>query len=118
MKCFAPHCHTALRPQHTIALWLALALLLNIAPLAPALAESTGTLTARVVLRKDADKESKALQTLPEGDEVTVLETADSWYRVRYGTYSGYIMAAGILLHLIWHWNWIRSVKKIFAKKS
>ena len=33
-------------------------------------------------------------------------------------TYSGYIMAAGILLHLIWHWNWIRSVKKIFAKKS
>ena len=92
MKCFAPHCHTALRPQRTIALWLALALLLNIAPLAPALAESTGTLTARVVLRKDADKESKALQTLPEGDEVTVLETADSWYRVRYGTYSGYIM--------------------------
>ena len=31
---------------------------------------------------------------------------------------SGYIMAAGVLLHLAWHWNWIRSVKKIFAKKS
>ena len=24
-------------------------------------------------------------------------------------TYSGYIMAAGLLFHLIWHWKWIKA---------
>ena len=57
-----------------------------------ALAESTGTLTARVVLRKSADAESKALQTLPEGDEVDVLDTSGSWYKVNYGKYTGYVL--------------------------
>lgn len=32
--------------------------------------------------------------------------------------YSGYLMAGGILLHLVWHWNWIRAGKKILVKKS
>ena len=59
---------------------------------AAATAADTATTTAKVVLRKAADKESKALQTLPEGEEVTVLSKDGSWYKVRYGSYTGYIM--------------------------
>ena len=57
-----------------------------------ALADTEGTLTAKVVLRKSASKDSKAVQTLPEGDEVTVLDSSGDWYKVRYGNYSGYVM--------------------------
>ena len=92
MKHFAKRRQPFRYPQRAAAIFLAFACLINLLPLNAARAESTGTLSARVVLRKAADKESKALQTLAEGEEVTVLETADSWYRVRYGTYSGYIM--------------------------
>lgn len=61
--------------------------------LAAASAEtSVGTTNAKVVLRKEADKESKALQTLPEGEEVNILSTSGSWYKVGYGSFSGYIM--------------------------
>ena len=34
-------------------------------------------------------------------------------------TYSGYLMAVGILLHLVWHKSWISAVtKKICGEKS
>lgn len=59
---------------------------------AGALAADTGLTNAKVVLRKSADKDAKALQTLPEGEEVEILKTSGSWYKVRYGSYSGYIM--------------------------
>ena len=55
-------------------------------------AETEGTLTAKVVLRKAASKDSKAVQTLPEGDTVTVLDSSGDWYKIRYGKYSGYVM--------------------------
>ncbi|MBQ8670487.1 MAG: peptidoglycan-binding protein [Oscillospiraceae bacterium] len=55
-------------------------------------ASDTGTTNAKVVLRKSADKDSKALQTLPEGEEVDVLGTSGSWYKVRYGNFTGYVM--------------------------
>jgi len=55
-------------------------------------AQSTGKTNAKVVLRKEADKDSKALQTLPVGEKVTILETSGSWYRVRYGSFTGYLM--------------------------
>lgn len=57
-----------------------------------AFAEETGNLTAKVILRQSADKESKALQTLPEGDEVVLLNKSGDWYKVRYGKYTGYVM--------------------------
>ena len=59
---------------------------------AVSLAESIGYTNAKVVLRKSHDKDSKALQTLPEGEEVTILGTNGSWYKVRYGSYTGYVM--------------------------
>ena len=76
----------------SLALLTALAALLTLAPAGLARAESTGTLSAKVVLRKSADADSKALQTLPEGDEVDVLDTSGSWYKVSYGKYTGYVM--------------------------
>lgn len=33
--------------------------------------------------------------------------------------YSGYVMAVGIIFHIIWHGGWIKSAaKNIFRKKS
>ena len=61
-------------------------------PEAMASSGNTGTTTAKVVLRKSADKDSKALQTIPEGEEVDLLGTSGSWYKVRYGNFSGYVM--------------------------
>lgn len=57
-----------------------------------ALANDTGITNAKVVLRKSADKDSKALQTVPEGEEVDILKTSGQWYKVRYGSFSGYMM--------------------------
>jgi len=56
------------------------------------LAADKGVTTDRVVLRKSASKTSTALQTLPEDEDITILGTSGSWYRVRYGNYTGYIM--------------------------
>lgn len=61
-------------------------------PEAMASSGNTGTTTAKVVLRKSADKDSKALQTIPEGEEVDLLGSSGSWYKVRYGNFSGYVM--------------------------
>lgn len=72
---------------------MAIVLLVMLAlPLFPAHADEMGTLTAKVVLRKSADKDSKALQTLPKGDEVVLLNTSGDWYKVNYGSYTGYVM--------------------------
>ncbi|MDD6040336.1 MAG: peptidoglycan-binding protein [Clostridia bacterium] len=57
-----------------------------------ALAASEGVTNAKVVLRKEANKDSKALQTLYAGEEVDILNTTGDWYKVRYGKYTGYIM--------------------------
>jgi len=72
-----------------LCLWITLGCLL---PAESALAKSTGVTNAKVVLRQKADKESKALQTLPEGEEVTILSKSGNWYRVRYGSFTGYMM--------------------------
>lgn len=66
--------------------------LLSLLPL-PALAKGTaGITTAKVVLRKESSKNSKALQTIPKGDEVTILSQSGDWYKVSYGKYTGYVM--------------------------
>lgn len=33
-----------------------------------------------------------------------------------FHTYSGYIMAVGLILHLAWHMNWIKSAAKNIFK--
>ena len=57
-----------------------------------AMAADTGVTNAKVVLRKEADKESSALQTVPEGEEVDILGKSGDWYKVRYGNFTGYMM--------------------------
>lgn len=55
-------------------------------------AASEGTTNVKVVLRKGADKQSKALQTLYAGEDVEILSTSGDWYKVRYGKFTGYVM--------------------------
>lgn len=86
---FSKSYNIILHLQRLIALLLLTSLFL---PVSFSLAEETGTLTAKVILRKAADKDSKALQTLPAGDEVVLLGTSDDWYRVNYGKFTGYIL--------------------------
>ena len=78
--------------RHALALILAFSLSFGILPANNAFAGETATTNAKVHLRKSADKDSTSLQTLPEGEEVTLLSTSGSWYKVRYGKYTGYIM--------------------------
>lgn len=59
---------------------------------AAAFAASKGVTTDKVVMRKSASKSATVLQSLPKGENVTILSTSGSWYRVRYGQYTGYIM--------------------------
>ncbi len=69
-----------------------LMLLCILLPDSYALAGDTGTTNAKVVLRKKANQNSEALQTLPKGEEVDLLGTSGKWYKVRYGNFTGYIM--------------------------
>ncbi len=57
-----------------------------------AAAEDRGITNAKVVLRKSASKEAAALQTVPKGEDVTILSASGSWYKVRYGSFTGYMM--------------------------
>lgn len=83
--------HAAAKQLTALALCLTIALAGLIFPEA-ALAGDTGVTSAKVVLRKSADKESKALQSVPEGEEVDILKTSGDWYKVRYGNFTGYMM--------------------------
>lgn len=81
----------ALRRCFCAALALTIALGCMALPQA-AMAADTGVTNAKVVLRKEADKESSALQTVPEGEEVDILGKSGDWYKVRYGNFTGYMM--------------------------
>ena len=86
---------TKTRLQRAVTLVLAFSFIISLfsfVPASVAAAEETATTNAKVHLRKSADKESTSLQTLPEGEEVTLLSTSGSWYKVRYGKYTGYVM--------------------------
>lgn len=72
---------------------LAAGLLLAVMLPVGALADAIGTVdTDALVLRKSNSKESKALQTLSRGDTMDILSKSGSWYKVRYGKYTGYVM--------------------------
>lgn len=55
-------------------------------------AATAGRTNAKVVLRKEASKESKSLQTLPVGEEVDIISASGDWYKVHYGKFTGYVM--------------------------
>lgn len=51
-----------------------------------------GVTNAKVVLRKEADKEPVRCKPVPEGEEVDILGKSGDWYKVRYGNFTGYMM--------------------------
>lgn len=58
-----------------------------------AIAETLGVVnTKSLVLRKAASKDSKALQTLRKGDEVSIHSSSGDWYKVSASGYKGYVM--------------------------
>ena len=80
------------RSLRRFAVYCTLVSLLAGVPAAHALAAESGTVNTKVVLRETSSQASKALQTLPEGEEISVIELSGEWYRVRYGSFTGYIM--------------------------
>ena len=57
-----------------------------------AYAKTQGTVTATVRLRTTTNTESKALQTIPNGEEVEILSSDGKWYRIHYGNFKGYVL--------------------------
>ncbi len=79
--------------KRILCAFLCAVFLVGFAPAAnPAAAADTGVTNAKVVMRKSADKDSKALATLYKGEDVDILKAEDDWYKVRYGKYTGYVM--------------------------
>ena len=46
-----------------------------------------------LVLREEMSTQSDALRTLSRGEEVEVIHKDGNWYKVKYGRYTGYVMA-------------------------
>ena len=77
---------------HIISRLIALLILIVSIPVI-AFAASVGTVNCSSLnLRSQAKKDSKAIQTLQKGDEVTILSTSGDWYKVTFGKYTGYVM--------------------------
>ncbi len=74
------------------AIVLCFVLILELFLPAVALAATKGVTTAKVVLRKSSSTNATVLQSLPKGETVNILSTSGSWYKVRYGQFTGYIM--------------------------
>ena len=55
---------------------------------------ATGTVNvASLVLREEMSTNSDALQTLPKGEELEIIYQDGSWYKVKYGRYTGFVMS-------------------------
>ena len=84
---------TAKDAKHRLLALLLCAIISTSGVLFPKIAQAAeGKTNARVVLRKEASKESKALHTLYAGEEIELISTTGEWYKVRYGKYTGYVM--------------------------
>lgn len=58
-----------------------------------ALAATEGKVSSSsLVIREAASKNSKALQTLEKGDKLLITGTKGDWYKVKYGSCTGYVM--------------------------
>lgn len=80
--------------NHTGRRWLiTLILALMMSFLVTSALAATGTVNvASLVLREEASTKSDALQTLSRGEELEIIYKDGSWYKVKYGRYTGYVM--------------------------
>lgn len=55
----------------------------------------TGTVNApnRLVLRKEASKTSSPILEIKDNEKVEIIEESGQWYKVKYGSYEGYLFA-------------------------
>ena len=82
----------AARGKRTAFTAMAVAVIM-LAAVPAALADQTGTVnTDALVIRQKADTESKALQTLRDGETLEILSSSGDWYKVSYGRFTGYVM--------------------------
>ena len=73
--------------------WAAIAASMILMTTPGAMAAQRGAVnTDSLVLRQKADTDSKALQTLREGEMLEILSTSGDWYKVSYGRFTGYVM--------------------------
>jgi peptidoglycan hydrolase-like protein with peptidoglycan-binding domain len=80
-----------LRGKHVV--WAAIAASIILMTASGAAAAQKGTVnTDSLVIRQKTDSESKALQTLREGETLDILSSAGDWYKVSYGRFTGYVM--------------------------
>lgn len=69
-----------------------LIILLLISASSECFASSTGTVTASSLnMRKSASADSKVIKVLKSGNEVTILSSSGSWYKVKSGSNTGYV---------------------------
>ena len=73
-----------------ISLILALIMMLGITS---ALAASGTVNVASLVLREETSTKSDAVQTLKKGEELDIIYKDGSWYKVKYGRYTGFVMS-------------------------
>ncbi|WP_139892159.1 SH3 domain-containing protein [Bacillus sp. D386] len=59
-----------------------------------AAAETYYKTTANLNLRKSASKTASIITTIPKGKQVTYLSKSGSWYKVKYGTKTGYVSSS------------------------
>lgn len=76
-----------------IVRWTILLVVLLAVLMSTALAATATVNVDSLILRKSASSESAALQTLDRGDQLEILATSGSWYKVKYGKYTGYVAA-------------------------
>ncbi len=56
-----------------------------------ALADTCTVTATKLILRENADSNSKALQTLPQGTKLEIVKKEGHWYKVTYGRFTGYV---------------------------
>ena len=80
--------------NHTGRRWLiTLILAMLMALTATCALAATGTVSVdSLVLREEASTSSEALQTLSKGEELEIIYKDGSWYKVKYGRYTGFVM--------------------------
>jgi len=59
-----------------------------------AAAETYYKTTANLNLRKSASKTASILTTIPKGKQVTYISKSGSWFKVKYGTKTGYVSSS------------------------
>ena len=80
------------RIARAVACLLIVCSILTTTPLPTVLAEQTGKVTASELnIRRSASSSAEKLYTVKKGAKLTILESTNYWYKVRFGKVTGYV---------------------------